>query len=316
MSPVDSRFWLVVLVTAAATLLLARLAVRLGLGDASTGKAAARKLQRRGVPTVGGAAILIGLAVSPHVLEGPEGSGSLVFLSLGAVFLVGALDDWLPDGLSPSGKLALQTVAVVPLAFVYDHELGLLFPIAAVVALNVLNTFDNADGAVGSVSAVGFGVAGSWWLPAVLGFLPFNLNASRDERGATPTAYLGDAGAFVLALACVVEPAAWAVLWIPFLDLGRLSIVRWRAGVRPWIGDRRHLAHRLQLRGWPPARVALVLAGLALPGCLGARFGTVPWIGLGLAVGGVLFLVVLRLAPGAAPTPGEMESENATLGER
>ncbi|HEX6883964.1 MAG TPA: hypothetical protein VF530_11330, partial [Planctomycetota bacterium] len=128
----------------------------------------------------------------------------------------------------------------------------------------------------------------------------------------------GDAGAFVLALLVVLVPAAAGILVLPGLDLARLGWVRWRAGSRPWRGDRRHLAHRLAGRGLGRSRVALVQCGLALPACLGvaaalARGAAAPAVLGGLATL-VLYLLVLRLAPeealpARAPCPPGSGSE-------
>jgi UDP-GlcNAc:undecaprenyl-phosphate GlcNAc-1-phosphate transferase len=325
----EPRFWLVVAGTALATLLFVRVARRLSWGDAPAGAAGARKLQRGAVPPVGGAALLVGLAlagaervrsgtqllapgVDPGVVRG-------ALASLVLVFAVGLADDLLRDGLRPLAKLSLQGLALLPFALALALAGGAVggaggavaVLLLALVALNVLNTYDNADGAVGLAAAAAFLLAGPWVLAALLGFLPFNLDAARRGRRAqrAPTAYLGDAGAFVLAFLIVLHPTSWGVLWVPFLDLLRLSIVRIRVGSRPWIGDRRHLAHLLQRRGLAPPAVALLLAGLALPVIAGVALEP---RAAGAALSGCLlstflFGACLRWVTGeeGGPSPGE-----------
>ena len=113
-----------------------------------------------------------------------------------------------------------------------------------------------------------------------------------------PTAYLGDSGAYLLGL-LLYRHGAWPALWIPFLDLLRLCIVRWRAGSRPWLGDRRHLAHRLQAAGLGPFAVAVILAAMAVPACLGFSLaGLFPGVSvLGLALGALFYGLAVRWTP-------------------
>jgi len=324
----DPRFYLVLGVSALATLGLARVAGLVGWGDAPSAETAGRKLQRRAVPTVGGLAILVGLACAPpwgdglgslyrSSLHGPDGLFGLLGLAttILAVLVVGGWDDRRPGGLRPLTKLALQALALAPFAgAVFGRlwaESGLAPALAfggfvvgaGLVALNVVNTFDNADGAVASVAAVAFAASAPWVSAALLGFLPFNLDARLPWNRASraPTAYLGDSGSHLVGLLILLVPAAWPALWIPALDLARLCVVRLRAGSRPWIGDRRHLAHRLQARGLPPVAVAASLAGLALPGCLGSALaGRVPGaLTGGLVLGALAFALTLALT--AAP---------------
>ena len=326
----DPRFWSVLGASALTTLVLARVASRMGWGDAPAPGTAERKLQLRAVPRVGAVALLVGLAFAPAWGDrlGPAsatsrvllGSGPLAFgMSMLAVVAVGAWDDRRAGGLAPLPKLGLQAAALAPLAVGFllrawaDGPLVgifgvLLFLGAGLLALNLTNTFDNADGAVASVAALGFAVPVPWVSAACLGFLPFNLDARLPWNRASraPTAYLGDSGSYVIALLVLVVPGAWPVLWIPLLDLLRLSGVRLRAGSWPWIGDRRHLAHRLQARVRSPAAVAGILALLTLPGSLGSALaagmpGALPG---GLALSAVLYAVALALAPpGTAERP-------------
>jgi UDP-N-acetylmuramyl pentapeptide phosphotransferase/UDP-N-acetylglucosamine-1-phosphate transferase len=129
--------------------------------------------------------------------------------------------------------------------------------------------------------------------------LPFNV----ARRGHAPRAILGDAGSHVLGVLFLLVPAAWPALALPALDLARLSLVRLRLGSLPWVGDRRHLAHRLQARGLSPVQVALALSALSLPAVL------LGWLGLPLTTLG--FVLALRFAPApreasGAVAPGEL----------
>ena len=322
-----------------ATPWMARLALHLKWADdprapGIDARERARKLQGRAVPTVGGWVLLVGGlafllgrssgggAVVP-ASEGAFGAGGwiatftpgpgvLCAVLLGA-FLVGWLDD--RRGLSAGRKLAGQLLALAPLFAA--PLLGLSsWPVACaltllgLVAFNVLNTFDNADGALGTLGAAGFLLAVPQAAVSLLGFVPWNLDARR-RGGGGPTAYLGDAGAFVAGALVLATPYAWGLLWIPALDLARLFLLRWREGRAPWVGDRRHLAHRLAGRGLAPLGVAGLQLGAALPALVGWLLSlrtAEPGLALGyatagLALGAGLFAGLLAWAPDPRACP-------------
>lgn len=257
----------------------------------------ARKPQARAVPTVGGAAVALALAAAWGVAR-LLGAGDALALdprlptwgalaSLLAAAAVGAWDDARVGGLAPLAKLAAQAAAVAPVALAcaaaHGGAAGVGLALAGVVAMNLVNTWDHQDGAVGSLAAAGFLAAGAWaWCGALLGFLPRNLDAREEEgEGATPTAYLGDAGSHLVGLACVLVPGAAWLLLVPALDLARLVVVRRREGSRPWIGDRRHLSHRLARRPLGRPWVALVTTLVATPGLVGGALGgPAAWFGI------------------------------------
>jgi UDP-GlcNAc:undecaprenyl-phosphate/decaprenyl-phosphate GlcNAc-1-phosphate transferase len=320
---------LVALASAAATALLARLAPRLGWTDAPQGSEAARKRQGRPVPAVGGAALLAGLAVAFLASgAGPWSADSSADTSadagvlwsrwlpaapwrlatLALAFAAGALDD--RRSLAPGRKVVAQALALAPLALGAGLESGpwpaLALFLLGLVALNLVNTFDNADGALASLAVLGFAASAPAVSAACLGFLPFNLDAARARNRASraPSAYLGDAGAFVLGVLVLCAPRAAGLCVLPLLDLARLSVLRWRSGSRPWIGDRRHLAHRLEARGLARPTVALVQCLVALPACvLVARAASAPALA-GIGATAALYALALGCArepAGASP---------------
>ncbi len=316
---------------------LARLAPRLGWLDRAAGAERARKLQERPVPPVGGAAVLAGLVAGALVLAaaGAElrlaarGARELAWLAplaspagaaaVALAFLAGLVDDALR--LAPARKLAAQLVAAAPLAI---HACGAptggvlaaLGALAlALVALNAVNTFDNADGAATSVGALGLALGAPLAALALLGFLPSNVDGRRPAaagRRAAPTAYLGDSGSHLVGMLVALCPPAWPALTLPLVDLARLSFVRTRAGSRPWIGDRRHLAHRLEARferahrleasferahrleaGFERrAGVVLALVAVAAPSALAGAAGVLrgEWLWVAAGVAGTLAL--------------------------
>jgi UDP-GlcNAc:undecaprenyl-phosphate/decaprenyl-phosphate GlcNAc-1-phosphate transferase len=311
--------------------LLARLAPRLGWVDCADG---GRKQQREPLPLVGGASLAVGLGFAAALGAAEWGWGDLRSLpewpqslsspwslaALAVAFVVGWIDDVLPGGLRPAAKLVGQalcgSLAAGPL-IAAGAWLPAVFVIgAALVALNALNTFDNADGAAAGISVLA--LAGP--LPvaacAMLGFLPFNLRRA-DERalfGRLPRAILGDSGSHLLGMLILLTPVAWPALTLPLLDLARVAIERMRNGQAPWVGDRRHLAHRLQARGLSPAAVALALALIAFPSVgLGAILESSPGVetALGSALTALLFSAATLLS---APRGRPSDAESAELG--
>ncbi len=311
------------------TRLLAACWRRRGWGDGPGGQASARKLQASAVPPVGGLAILLAWAAQAAFTAGAGGewldlgwqwpgspataSRSLMAASassaLASALLVGWVDDARAAGLAPlakaSGQLFAGALLSLPLWLCSD-ETGValalwwtaIYASAGFVACNALNTFDNADGAAAGVGAAGLLAASSWLAPALLGFLVIQLWGRRKEPSSDPIAYLGDAGSHLLGMTALVVPGAWPLLWLPLLDLLRVSVLRLSLGIPPWQGDRRHLAHRMQGRGL--GRVACVawLLVIASPALLAAP----AWRGAGLlATAGLFGAAVWLTRPRAEP---------------
>ena len=111
-----------------------------------------------------------------------------------------------------------------------------------------------------------------------MGFLGWNV---RLRKGAP--AYLGDSGSHLLGCLVLLHPGAWPLMALPMFDLVRVVCVRIAEGRAPWKGDRIHLAHRLQARGFSPLVVALLLWALAAlpllwPGWEGLAFAALGFI--------------------------------------
>lgn len=297
-----------------ATLLVAGAATLAGWTDDGS-DAPHRKLQKHGVAVVGGIVLYGALLVlggvgrellGQHRSESEPGDCYAAW-ALTSAFAIGLWDDLTQRGLSARLKLALQVVVAVLCALAAREashpSAGVPF-VVALLAMNAFNTFDNADGAATSLGALGLGAAGLLSAAAPLGFLPFNLWVRRKapDGSSTPIAYLGDAGSHLLGVLVALVPAAWPVLVLPLADLARLSVVRVRKGSRPWIGDRRHLAHRLQARGLGPTAVVLVLLAIAAPAVVAPvafpEHAWSPLLGAGATL--VLFLAAVRATPDLA----------------
>lgn len=239
-----------------------------------------RKPDVRPIPVVGGAAILIGVAAA--ALFGHGSLAGMAWPGLLAAFGLGLLDDLLPRGLGPAQKLAGQLLVGLLVAFVPGdafgevsglHALGL--GIFAVVAMNLVNTFDHADGAAGLLGAFGLWTSAPVLAAATAGYLPSNTvlrgpEGSGGHRYGPPRAMLGDSGSHLLGVAMATSAAAPWLLVVPAIDLIRVVLRRREEGRPAWVGDRTHLAHRLQVVGLGPVAVAGVVAVILAPAAVGA----------------------------------------------
>lgn len=320
--------WLACAASAGAAALLARAALGVRWGqrwglrwvDRRDAASALRKPRTRPVPLVGGAALLVGLAVHDVV----AGGAALPWPALLAAFAVGLVDDVRAGGLRPGAKLAGQLAVGLALALEPSLEPRerWLYALGAVVAQNAWNTWDHADG-----NAVALGLLALWPQAgvrgALAGFLPFNL-LPRDRRSVgverVPRAYLGDAGSHLLGVLVLWFPAARPALLLPLVDLARVVLLRLASGAPPWSGDRRHIGHRLAARGLSPAASAACLVLAASPPfalrALAARASLPPWAepaawGLALLAFGCLVAGTRDPGPGAPPTtPGKAPPED------
>lgn len=297
-------------VTIAASRLLMRNARHLGLVDPP----GARKPQRRAVPLVGGAlfaAIVLGGLVGSRLggvaIHGAE------LLALAApllCFAVGMVDDARRDGLAPGTKALATLFALLPAIHVGARELGgivapesLLLATLAFVALHASNTIDHAHGLCGMVAAIGAstvawsasrdGPVAAGILAAVVagsaaGFLGLNFPRGRVFLGDGGSLLLGGCLAMALLASRRVE---WLLLAaVPLADLLSVALLRLRLGVRPWVGDRRHVTHRLMARGVaePIAVLLLALIQAACSLLAAGRLFAEPHLGAPLLVAGVI----------------------------
>jgi UDP-N-acetylmuramyl pentapeptide phosphotransferase/UDP-N-acetylglucosamine-1-phosphate transferase len=335
---------LAALASAVASAWLPRIARARGWAD---GGDEIRKRQERPIALSGGAAILAGIAAGSAAawltgaLDGELALGREVsavltrwlgidvrvapVAALLTAFAVGLADDLSQRGLSARAKLAGQLACGLALcaptlaggAPLDDKALvATLAMLAAATALNAVNTFDNADGAASGLAAAALAIPAPLAAAPIVAFLPFNLWGRAEGR----KSILGDAGSHLLGMLIVLTPAAWPALALPLFDLGRLAVVRFRLGVRPWVGDRRHLAHRLLDRGLSPRAAALALALIAAPsvalGWAAARGLADPAVGaVGIVATAACAAAALRFAPVAVCEPSRLRcGERPRLG--
>lgn len=229
----------------------------------------------------------------PH-LPGVRAKAPLALGIAGAACVlcgVGLVDDRRP--LPVWLRLGIQIVVAGVLVIGFDLRLLTLLPTWASIALtmlwilcltNSLNFLDNMDGLAAGVAAIAAAIfaiassmAGQLFVPsccwllvgALVGFLPFNFHPA--------TIYLGDAGSTVVGMLLAVftilttftspaqgdQPigviAPLIVMAVPLYDTASVFLLRMRAGVPIWTGDRRHFSHRLVRRGMSVRKAVLVI---------------------------------------------------------
>jgi UDP-GlcNAc:undecaprenyl-phosphate GlcNAc-1-phosphate transferase len=259
----------------------------------------------------------------------------LVGLLAGGVGLcfVGAVDDTrrVPATYKLYAQIVAATVAfacgfrinAILLPFVGTLSMGIFaLPVTAlwiVGITNAINLIDGLDGLAGGVAffaaitnfvvayvpgATFVAVTMSAVLGAVLGFLFFNFNPARIFMGDSGSYFLG----FVLGTMSLVggsQKASTAVaLLVPLLALGLpimdtlFSIVRRFVERRPlFIGDRKHIHHRLLDMGLTHRRAVLILYGICLvltSAAIGVSLGRTWTVGVALLVSSILVAGVAR----------------------
>ncbi len=254
---------------------LAKRAAKLALVD----RPGERKPQPAPVPLVGGIAVLGGAAAGIVVAASLSGElrhflDPLRLLPPFLCFLVGLADDRGGKRLSAPVKGGATLVFLVlsrpepwrsPSTFVW---LALAW-----LALHAMNTVDHANGLSGLVAlaaaaaacAAAIAIDAAWpsGLAAALGgaaagFLFLNFPRGRVYLGDSGTLLLG--GCLATALLERRRPELLLLAAVPLADLLSVAVLRVRAGAKPWIGDRRHVTHRLIERGVPAAAAVLGLA--------------------------------------------------------
>ncbi|MCB9856066.1 MAG: undecaprenyl/decaprenyl-phosphate alpha-N-acetylglucosaminyl 1-phosphate transferase [Phycisphaerales bacterium] len=271
--------------------------VALGGGLAVTGTVVAAMLVGVGVAWGLSESLADSLGVPPAFMKhlpGIRAKAPLAIAIAGAactLCVVGLIDDKRP--LPVWLRLGIQLVVAAFLVIGFDLRLLTLLPAWASIALtmlwilcltNSMNFLDNMDGLsagvaaiAGAIFAIAASMAGQLFVPsccwilvgALVGFLPFNFHPA--------TIYLGDAGSTVVGMLLAVftilttfaspaqgdQPigviAPLIVMAVPLYDTASVFLLRMRAGVPIWTGDRRHFSHRLVKRGMSVPKAVLVI---------------------------------------------------------
>jgi len=230
--------------------------------------------------------------------------GRLMALLLGAAiaFVVGLLDDVLGNRFKVGLKLAGQVAAAVVLVaggirtdFLYYDALNVAFTLVWVVGItNAFNLLDNMDGLSAGVAFVASLVllVNAWILGeffislvlvalmgSILGFLVYNFHPASIFLGDGGSLFIGFTLASLTLLQRYVSHASSTlfpvlmpvlVLALPILDTATVVFIRLREGRPIYVGDSRHLSHRLVSLGMRPPLAVCTIYLIALGIGLGA----------------------------------------------
>jgi UDP-GlcNAc:undecaprenyl-phosphate GlcNAc-1-phosphate transferase len=230
--------------------------------------------------------------------------GKLAALLLGAAiaFLVGLLDDVLGSRFRIGFKLAGQVLAAVVLVaggirtdFLYYESLNVAFTLVWVVGVtNAFNLLDNMDGLSAGVAFVASlvlllnaWILGEFFISLVLvalmgsllGFLVYNWHPASIFLGDCGSLFVGFTLASLTLLQRYVSHASSTlfpilmpvlVLALPILDTATVVFIRVREGRPIYVGDSRHLSHRLVSLGMRPPLAVITIYLITLGIGLGA----------------------------------------------
>jgi UDP-GlcNAc:undecaprenyl-phosphate GlcNAc-1-phosphate transferase len=177
-----------------------------------------------------------------------------------------------------------------PLAPALSYAVTVLWILTVTNAVNIMDNMNGLCTGLGALGAAAFGamaaLQGQYLVAslallvagALAGFLPFNYPKA--------SAFLGDSGShltgFLLAVLAILPHfytaqnprplavlAPLLVLAVPLGDLVCVMWIRWRAGQPVWEGDTNHLSHRLVRHGLgKPQAVAVILLLHAVAGAI------------------------------------------------
>ena len=218
------------------------------------------------------------------------------------VFLVGLADDVLGSRFPVSLKAAGQILAAVILiasgvrtTFMPGDALDVLVTLLWIVGMtNAFNLLDNMDGLSAGVALVACTVflVNAWalgeffisllllaFMGSLIGFLAYNYHPARVFLGDCGSLFIGYVMASLTLLEHYVSHASSTlfpvlmpvlVLAVPIMDTATVVIIRLREGRPIYVGDRRHLSHRLIALGFSPRAAVLFIYLLTLSLGLGA----------------------------------------------
>jgi len=278
-----------------------------------------RRIHKRPVPRMGGAAIYLSVIVAAVILGGRYNFDQFSAILIGAtgVSFMGLVDDrW---GVGPFVKLLGQLAAALLLyasgvtvrtSGIPVLDLGLML-LWVLYITNAINLLDNMDGLAGGISAIAaaffalmcafsgqylVGALSVAVLGACLGFLFYNLNPASIFMGDSGSLFLG----FVLAAIGIklrfpnnVTFVTWMVpvlvMGLPIFDTALVTVSRLRRGLNPLTTPGRdHSSHRLVLSGSTHREAVLTLYVVSFVLGLLAVFVTQASVVEGYIVGGLV----------------------------
>jgi UDP-GlcNAc:undecaprenyl-phosphate GlcNAc-1-phosphate transferase len=248
-----------------------------------------------------------------HLLLRPLADSHLVLGKLVAVlggatvaFLVGLFDDLMGGRFPPAPKAIGQIIAAVFLivgdvrtSFMPYEFLNILVTLLWVVGItNAFNLLDNMDGLSAGVAFIAAGILflNAWaqsellvclifaaFMGGLLGFLFFNIYPAKVFLGDCGSLFIGYMMSALTLLERYLSHSSSTlfpilmpvlVLAIPIVDTATVVVIRIREHRPIYVGDTRHLSHRLVSLGF--SRPASVLFIYLATGCFGLAAVVLP----------------------------------------
>jgi len=313
-------FTLSLIVSLIATPIIIRLANRLGIIDRPVDD----RWHKTPTPRMGGIAIFAGFIVASAIFVPFQRETLIVLLGGLGIFILGLLDD--KFGTFPKAKFLVQLGIALAVVFLGVRLKILPYAVAIPLTLvwlvmitNAFNLIDNMDGlsaGVAFIASITFFLL-SWksmqaTVPilalasagACLGFLPYNLNPAKVFMGDCGSLFLG----YILSTLAILgfwqnASPTFPLLAAPVLILGYavfdttlVTVLRLKAGGRPWIGGKDHSSHRLVKLGLSEKRAVLLLYALGIVGSFSAFIVLKTGLAIGLSL--VVFLCMVAVAFG------------------
>ena len=288
-------FFIALLFSVLATLIVRRLAWRLNIVDRPDGD---RKIHAKPIPLMGGLAIFVSyflvlLLVGRHLTEGNLQLSHWLGFFIGAIFLLigGLLDD--KYNLSPWQQIIWPVLAALAVILggvsieKITNPAGGFIQLAPLVSALIITAWllgmmyttkllDGVDGLVSGVATIGalviflFTSATRYYQPDIalaslilagvtLGFWFFNFNPAKIFLGESGSLLLG----YILGVLSIISGGkiaiALLVMGLPILDVAWTIIRRLAKGKNPFrFADRQHLHHRLLDLGLSQKQTVLV----------------------------------------------------------
>jgi UDP-GlcNAc:undecaprenyl-phosphate/decaprenyl-phosphate GlcNAc-1-phosphate transferase len=275
--------------------------------------------------------------------DAPRVEAKLLALLFGATlaFGVGLADDILgtrfPVGVKAAGQLVAAAVLIaadIRISFLPADWMNAVVTLLWVVGItNAFNLLDNMDGLSAGVAFVASAVLliNAWFLGeffislvllafmgSLLGFLCYNWNPASIFLGDCGSLFIGYVLASLTLLERYVSHASSSyfpilmpvlVLAVPLLDTATVIVIRLREGRPIYVGDRRHLSHRLVALGLTPKAAVLVIylitfcLGLGAASLADATVGETTLILLQSAAFVALILILMFFERRETPAP-------------
>jgi UDP-GlcNAc:undecaprenyl-phosphate GlcNAc-1-phosphate transferase len=260
-----------------------------------------RKLHKKPIPYLGGAAIYAATMIGMFVFVELDRTTLAVMAGGTVIFLVGLFDDMkdIPAKVKLTGQIIGALIAIwggVTIEWISNpfpsSEIVRLFNLTIPVTLiwivgitNTINLIDGIDGLASGVAAIA--AATLMFIAAIngfefimlecailagaaLGFLPYNFNPAKIFMGDTGALFLGYMLA-ILSIRGVMKTVTLVtlivmilVLGIPILDT-TFAIIRRTINKKPiMVADKGHLHHRLVDKGFSQRETVMILYGISI----------------------------------------------------